>query len=59
MCDLKQLFNDTFLCKLRRTVIDTADQIKSMEILQAKKFIENISVDQYGNTRGKLFLNNN
>ena len=39
--------------------MDIADQIKSMETLQAKEFIENISNDHYQNTRGKFFLNNN
>ena len=42
-----------------RTAMNTADQIKSMETLQAKLFIRSISIDHYGNTRGKVFLNNN
>ena len=39
--------------------VDTVDQIKSVETLQAKEFIEHISNDHYGSKRGKLFLNNN
>ena len=39
--------------------MDTADQIKSIEILQAKEIIRSISIDHYGNARGTFFLNNN
>ena len=41
------------------TVMGTVDQSKSVKTLQAKEFIENISIDHYGNTREKLFLNIN
>ena len=69
MSDLKPLFKDIFLHKMDkdvipvsmvyRTVMDTADQIKSMETLKSKEFIESFSTDDYGNTKGKFFLNNN
>ena len=41
-----------------RTAVDTDNLIKSMKALQAKGFIENVSIDQYGNTRGKKFFKN-
>ena len=41
------------------TAMDTADQTKSRETLQDKEFNRSISIDHYGNTRGKFFLNNN
>ena len=69
MSDLKPLFKDTFLHKMDkdvmpvsmvyRSTMDTTDQIKSMETLKAKEFIKNISIDDYGKTREKFFLNNN
>ena len=69
MSQLKPLFKDVFLCKMDKDVIpvpmvygtamDTADQIKSLEILKAKEFIKIISIDDYGNLREKFFLNNN
>ena len=65
---LKPLFKDVFLCKMDKDVIpvpmvygtamDTADQIKSLEILKAKEFIKIISIDDYGKLREKFFLNN-
>ena len=39
--------------------MDTADQTKSRETLQDKEFNRSISIDHYGNTRGKFFLNTN
>ena len=69
MSQLKPLFKDVFLCKMDKDVIpvpmvyetamDTADQIKSSEILKAKEFIKIISIDDYGNLREIFFLNYN
>ena len=42
-----------------KTAMNAADQIKALNTPHAETFIENISIHQFGNTRGKSFLNNN